>query len=182
MNKKILKSFLIGSLLIAGLILVVSGCGKKEVSTDPLNLYNKVQLGMLKEDAEKALEVEPATKGKGFNYVDENTGYGVTVDYDENSVVVFKSLYVPDDSYLDGLSRGTVTAEQVNSLSEGMSYDEVQTALGGVEGIEVNCAKNKKDEANPYSVMAWVNPDHSVAYITFLGIKGTVKTFEFRQP
>jgi hypothetical protein len=49
-----------------------------------------------------------------------------------------------------------------------------------VDGIEINSAYNKKDAANSYSVMAWINPDRSVAYLTFLGYKGSLKVFEFR--
>jgi hypothetical protein len=95
-------------------------------------------------------------------------------------VVVFKQLYVPDDTYLDGLVNANVTADQINSLKEGMPYEEIKTILGGIDGIEINSAYNKKDPANTYSVMAWINPDRSVAYLTFLGYKGTLKVFEFR--
>lgn len=197
MKKKILMCIWIGAIFFMGMVLVISGCSKKEVSTDPLNFYNMVLVGMPKEEAEKILAVEGSAKGKGFNYVDENTGYGVTLSYDTVAtateeataetdaeeaaeVVVFKQLYVPDNTYLDGLVNANVTAEQVNSLTEGMAYEEVKAILGGVDGTEINCAYNKKDVANPYTVMAWFNPDRSVAYITFLGYQGTVKVFEFR--
>ncbi|MDD3305478.1 MAG: hypothetical protein PHO29_00060 [Acetobacterium sp.] len=197
MKEKILMRIWIGAIFFMGMVLVISGCSKKEVSTDPLNFYNMVLVGMPKEEAEKILAVEGSAKGKGFNYVDENTGYGVTLSYDTVAtaaeeataetdaeeaaeVVVFKQLYVPDNTYLDGLVNANVTAEQVNSLTEGMPYEEVKTILGGVDGTEINSAYNKKDAANPYTVMAWFNPDRSVAYITFLGYQGTVKVFEFR--
>ena len=94
---------------------------------------------------------------------------------------MFKQLYVPDNTYLDALAQANVTADQVNALKEGMSYEEVKTILGGVDGVEINSAYNKKDPANSYSVMAWINPDRSVAYLTFLGYKGSLKVFEFRQ-
>lgn len=202
MKKKIPKPLLIGGVafigvaLVIGVVLMIFVVGKKEVSTDPLNLYNMVWVGMTKEQAEKSLEVEGSAKGKGFNYVDENTGYGVTLSYDiittatgesaetaseeAPEVVVFKQLYVPDNTYLDGLVNANVTADQIKLLKEGMSYEEVKTILGGVDGIEINSAYNKKDAANSYSVMAWFNPDHSVAYLTFLGYKGSLKVFEFR--
>lgn len=202
MKKKIPKPLLIGGVALIGVALVIGAVlmifvvGKKEVSTDPLNLYNMVWVGMTKEQAEKALEVEGSEKGKGFNYIDENTGYGVTLSYDiittatgestetaseeAPEVVVFKQLYVPDNTYLDGLVNANVTADQVKSLTEGMSYEDVKTLLGGVDGIEINSAYNKKDATNSYSVMAWFNPDHSVAYLTFLGYKGSLKVFEFR--
>ncbi|MDO9490993.1 hypothetical protein [Acetobacterium sp.] len=188
---------LIGIAVLIGIVLIIFGGAKKEVSTDPLNLYNKVVVGMTKEESEKILEVEGSAKGKGFNYLDENTGYGVTLSYDTVAtaaaegtadtgaeepaeVVVFKQLYVPDDTYLDGLVNANVTADQINSLKEGMPYEEIKTILGGIDGIEINSAYNKKDPANTYSVMAWINPDRSVAYLTFLGYKGTLKVFEFR--
>lgn len=188
---------LIGIAVLIGIVLILFGGAKKEVNTDPLNLYNKVVVGMTKEESEKILEVEGSAKGKGFNYLDENTGYGVTLSYDTVAtaaaegtaetdpeepaeVVVFKQLYVPDDTYLDGLVNANVTAEQINSLKEGMPYEEIKTILGGVDGVEINSAYNKKDPANTYSVMAWINPDRSVAYLTFLGYKGTLKVFEFR--
>ncbi|WP_373482744.1 hypothetical protein [Acetobacterium sp.] len=204
MKKKISKPILIGGIavligivVLVAIVLVMFGGGKKEVSTDPLNLYNKVLVGMPKEEAEKILKVEGTAKGKGFNYLDENTGYGVTVSYDTVAmdiaattdetdaeeapeVAVFKQLYVPDNTYLDALVNANVTADQVNSLKEGMPYDEVKTLFGGVDGIEINSAYNKKDAANSYSVMAWINPDRSVAYLTFLGYKGSLKVFEFR--
>ncbi|MEO1815415.1 MAG: hypothetical protein ABGU93_07500 [Acetobacterium sp.] len=200
MKKKISKPLLIGGIallvviaLVVGVVLMLFGGGKKEVSSDPLNLYNKVLVGMPKEEAEKILKVEGSVKGKGFNYIDENTGYGVTVSYDTvvavttetdaeeaPEVAVFKQLYVPDDTYLDALVNANVTADQVKSLKEGMSYEEVKTLFGGVDGIEINSAYNKKDAANSYSVMAWINPDRSVAYLTFLGYKGSLKVFEFR--
>lgn len=205
MKKKISKPLLIGGIallvvivLVIGVVLMLFGGGKKEVSTDPLNLYNKVLVGMPKEEAEKILKVEGSAKGKGFNYVDEKTGYGVTVSYDivataateetaetdaeePSEVAVFKQLYVPDNTYLDALAQANVTADQVNALKKGMSYEEVKTILGGVDGVEINSAYNKKDPANSYSVMAWINPDRSVAYLTFLGYKGSLKVFEFRQ-
>lgn len=188
---------LIGIAVLIGIALIIFGGAKKEVNTDPLNLYNKVVVGMTKEESEKILKVEGSAKGKGFNYVDENTGYGVTLSYDTVAtaaaegtaetdaeepaeVVVFKQLYVPDDTYLDGLVNANVTADQINSLKEGMPYEEIKTILGGVDGVEINSAYNKKDPANTYSVMAWINPDRSVAYLTFLGYKGTLKVFEFR--
>ncbi|PKM60056.1 MAG: hypothetical protein CVU99_10155 [Firmicutes bacterium HGW-Firmicutes-4] len=201
MKKKISKPLLIGGIaalvviaVVIGVVLMLFGGGKKEVSTDPLNLYNKVMVGMPKEEAEKILKVEGTAKGKGFNYIDENTGYGVTVSYDTvvtattdaedaeeaAEVAVFKQLYVPDNTYLDALVNANVTADQVKSLTEGMPYEEVKTIFGGVDGIEINSAYNKKDAANSYSVMAWVNPDRSVAYLTFLGYKGSLKVFEFR--
>lgn len=204
MRKKISKPILIGGValliviaVVIGIVLIMFGGDKKEVSTDPLNLYNKVLVGMTKEEAEKILEVEGSAKGKGFNYVDEKTGYGVTVSYDivatdastvttetdaeePAEVVVFKQLFVPDNTYLDALVNANVTAEQVNSLKEGMAYEEIKTLFGGVDGIEINSAYNKKDTANTYSVMAWVNPDRSVAYLTFQGYKGSLKVFEFR--
>lgn len=188
---------LIGIAVLIGIVLIIFGGAKKEVNTDPLNLYNKVVVGMTKEESEKILKVEGSAKGKGFNYLDENTGYGVTLSYDTVAtaaaegtaetdaeepaeVVVFKQLYVPDDTYLDGLVNANVTADQINSLKEGMPYEEIKTILGGVDGVEINSAYNKKDPANTYSVMAWINPDRSVAYLTFLGYKGTLKVFEFR--
>ena len=204
MKKKISKPLLISGIalliviaLVIGVVLMMFGGGKKEVSTDPLNLYNKVLVGMPKEEAEKILKVEGSAKGKGFNYVDEKTGYGVTVSYDTVAtadaeataekdaeeapeVAVFKQLYVPDDTYLDALVNANVTADQVKSLKEGMTYEEVKTIFGGVDGTEINSAYNKKDAANSYSVMAWINPDRSVAYLTFLGYKGSLKVFEFR--
>jgi len=204
MKKKISKPLLIGGIalliviaLVIGIVLMMFGGGKKEVSTDPLNLYSKVLVGMPKEEAEKILKVEGTAKGKGFNYIDENTGYGVTVSYDTVAtdaaeattetdseeapeVAVFKQLYVPDDTYLDALVNANVTADQVKSLKEGMPYEEVKTILGGVDGVEINSAYNKKDATNSYSVMAWINPDRSVAYLTFLGYKGSLKVFEFR--
>ncbi|WP_303867695.1 hypothetical protein [Acetobacterium wieringae] len=199
-NKKIPKPLLFGGIaliilaVVAVVVFVIFGGAKKEISTDPLNLYNQVLVGMTKDEAEKTLAVEGSAKGKGFNYIDENTGYGVTVSYDtvattgaETSdseeapeIVVFKQLYVPDDTYLDGLVNANVTADQVNSLKEGMAYEEVKTIMGGVDGTEINSAYNKKDPANSYSVMAWFNPDHSVAYLTFQGYKGSLKVFEFR--
>lgn len=204
MKKKISKPILIGGIalligiaVLIGVVLMVFGGGKKEVSTDPLNLYNKVLVGMTKEEAEKILEVEGTAKGKGFNYIDEKTGYGVTVSYDTVAtdaaaataetdaeepaeVAVFKQLYVPDNTYLDALAQANVTADQVNALKEAMTYEEVKTLFGGVDGIEINSAYNKKDPANSYSVMAWINPDRSVAYLTFHGYKGSLKVFEFR--
>jgi len=201
MKKKISKPILIGGIavligiaVLAVIVLMMFGGGKEEVSKDPLNLYNKILVGMPREEAEKALKVEGSAKGKGFNYVDENTGYGVTVSYNTMvteaadgseetegaEVVVFKSLFVPDNTYLDGLVNANVTADQVNTLKEGMTYEEVKTILGGVDGTEINSAYNKKDAENSYTVMAWFNPDRSVAYVTFLGYRGTVMVFEFR--
>ena len=59
MKKKISKPLLIGGIallvvivLVIGVVLMLFGGGKKEVSTDPLNLYNKVLVGMPKEEAE----------------------------------------------------------------------------------------------------------------------------------
>lgn len=177
-------------ILVTGMVLLIfgfllTGCtqqpAEKKASSDPTAFYNAVQLGEVKADVDKALGVQPESKDSGYNYIDAGTGCGVTISYDDNKKVTSKALYMPDDTYLDKLPHATVTQDQANSITKGMTYEEVKSLLGGVDGVQVTCAVNPADEANPVNVVAWINDDRTVVYVTFIGEKGTAVRGQFYQ-
>ncbi|MBC3796633.1 hypothetical protein [Acetobacterium tundrae] len=160
------------------LVIMCSGCGNSRTVKNAYNFYNKVQLGQSKDDVDKSLKVTPKEKNSGFIYLDKDTGYGVTVYYDSDNLVKTKAMYNADNTKIFKLSDATVTEDQVASISEGMTYDEVKTILGS-EGKETITTVNPEDANNPISMMIWFNDDGTGIYITFNGYEGTVRDVKY---
>jgi outer membrane protein assembly factor BamE (lipoprotein component of BamABCDE complex) len=185
MEKKNLKNMLLMGMALLISVFLLAGCSQptveKKSSDDVTTFYNAVQLGETKADVEKALGVQPESKDSGYNYIDSGTGCGVTINYDDSKKVTSKAMYMPNDTYLDKLPHATVTQDQASSITQGMTYEQVKSLLGGVDGVQVTCAVNPADAANPVNVVAWINDDRTVVYVTFIGEKGTAVRGQFYQ-
>lgn len=164
-----------------GMVFVLSGCGgsaTKESNSDPYNFYNQVQLGQPKSEVDAALSVKPETKEGTFVYKDNKTDFGVVVNYDASDLVSMKTLYHADEKQIMALSHAKVTEDQLGSITEGMSYEEVKTILGS-DGLEIIRLANPVDPNTPTSMMIWFNDDQTGFYIAFAGEKGTVQSVKF---
>ena len=164
-------------------VCLLTGCGQssstnsKTANHDPANFYNQVQLNQTKDAVGSALGVTPESDDSYYNYIDQNTGFGVRITYNDSNQVTGKWFYALD-SDLPQLRNATVTAEQAAAITEGMTYDEVTSMLGG-EGMEFACVQNPSDNANPITMHVWINDDGTVLYVTFIGAKGTVASSKF---
>lgn len=174
--------FLFTLILILGLAVILSGCNgggtKNEAVNKPDYFYNQIELGMAKSQVESALGVTSEEIDDTYVYTDQQTGFGVQISYDASDLVISKILYHEDDSKVMGLSDANVSEDQLNSITEGMSYDEVKGILGS-EGTEMIQMTNPVDPNNPIVMMIWFNDDQTGFYVTFAGIKGTVKSVKF---
>jgi len=174
--------WLLAILFFLGLVVLVSGCSntttEKSVNNDPLNFYNKIQLSELKSDVDAALGVVPEEKDGTFTYTDKSTGFGIIVSYDSGKSVIMKTVYNADESKIMALGNATVTEDQLASITQGMTYEEVKGILGG-EGIEIISMANPMDKNKPVNVMIWFNDDETGFYITFVGDKGTVQSVKY---
>ncbi|WKY48812.1 hypothetical protein Q5O24_05705 [Eubacteriaceae bacterium ES3] len=177
------KSFLDGTifLLLMLSLLLLSGCNQStggSILSDPFNFYNMVELGESKEQVESSLGVTGVLSDGTYQYVDEETGFGVMVVYDSGDTVEMKTLYNADETKIMELSDASVTEDQGSSITEGMSYDKVVELLG-TEGVEIIQMVNPSDIDKPIHMMIWFNDDNSGLYVTFLGEKGLVLSVNF---
>ncbi|WP_373483207.1 hypothetical protein [Acetobacterium sp.] len=174
--------FLFSMILILGLAVLLSGCNgagtKNKAVNKPDYFYSQVELGMEKSQVESTLGVKPEEENDTYIYRDEQTGFGVQISYDASDLVTSKILYHEDDREIMGLSDASVSEDQLASITEGMSYDEVKGILGS-EGTEMIQMSNPIDPNNPIVMMTWFNNDQTGFYVTFAGIKGTVVTVKF---
>lgn len=179
-KRKIL--FLFSMILILGLAVMLSGCNgsgtKNEAVNKPDYFYSQIELGMAKDQVETTLGVTPEEIDDTYVYTDEQTGFGVQISYDASDLVISKILYHENDSEVMGLSDASVTEDQLPSITEGMTYDEVKQILG-TEGTEMIQMSNPVDPNNPIVMMIWFNDDQTGFYVTFLGHQGTVKSVKF---
>jgi len=171
--------FLFSMILILGFAVMLSGCnGAGTKNNKPDYFYSQIELGMEKSQVESTLGVKPEEKDDTDVFIDEQTGFGVQISYDASDMVTSKILYHEDDSQVMGLSDASVSEDQLTSITEGMTYDEVKQILGS-EGTEMIQMTNPVDPNMPIVMMIWFNDDQTGFYVTFAGIKGTVKTVKF---
>lgn len=201
MVKRKLYGILLGGVVILGMVFGMSGCTPSEpkstdkstkqedtqtaesdtAKTDKIfKFYNAVKLEQTRDEVAKNLGVTPEIKSDGSEYFkDETTGYGVAVGYDENGKVITKALIPPEKgAELVAMNPTPVTAEQVASITPGMTYAEV-TKIMGSDGVEVVYGINSVDKTSQISGVAWFNPDLSTAIVYLNGPKGTVIDSEF---
>lgn len=184
------KLFLVMGIGMA-LLLVLSGCGN---STDSSNttgqsavsketvfeFYDKVQLDQTKEQVDTELGVIPTESTQledSFVYVNEKTGFGVSVLFNENGLVMSKTLLYPDFEDIAFLTQKAVTLEQADSIPEGASDEEVKTILGGA-GIEISATQIAFEDNKVSYIRLWVNQDGSRLQVVFL-TDGTVGNVGF---
>jgi hypothetical protein len=149
--------------------------GQSSVTKETIfDFYNKVQMDQTKAQVDATLAVEgteSAMLKNSFTYSDPETGYGVSVLYGDKNTVTSKTLFYSDRKELAFLCVKKVTQDQADKITEGMTYDEVKTALGG-DGIEISTTQIPFDGNKLSSIFIWVNPDGSIIQIVF-GTDGT---------
>jgi hypothetical protein len=187
-----------GLMLVWGLIiamtLVTTGCtaGRSE-STDSdseqqkvydnvvYKLYNKIEINEKKADIEKTLGATGNTSPEGsYVYVDQDTGYAVNVFFNAKNLVTLK-LLVPTTGAreLIELSKASVTREDAEKITPGMTRSNVRKALNGV-GVEM-LRMVIPDGANKEAyALAWININGSILVVTFDADTDTVLAAEFR--
>ncbi|WKY45788.1 hypothetical protein Q5O14_06730 [Eubacteriaceae bacterium ES2] len=158
--------------------LTLTACSQQSALSDPFDFYNRVELGETKDQVEADLGVTGVLSDGTYQYVDEATGFGVMVVYDSGNTVNMKTIYNADETEIMALSDAVVTEEQGNSITEGMSYDDVVSLLG-TEGIEIIQMVNPSDMDKPIHMMIWFNQDNTGLYVTFLGEKGLVLSVNY---
>jgi len=181
MQRNKTSRLLLTALLFMGLVLVLSGCGQSKTETvtqetsgvDPFNFYSKVELDQTKDEVASGLGVTAEETNGIFNYVDSETGYGVTVSYGDDNLVALKSLYMPVDNDFASYSNASVTEDQAASITEGMSYDEAKKILGD-GGLEIVCGANPEEKDKPIYAIAWINDDATSVNLTLVGFEGIV--------
>lgn len=182
--------------LCIALMVLVLGCANSEnqkvemdlaqseqdvINNDPIySFYNQVELNDTKEDVDKVLAVQAELDGDGlYNYLDPASAYGVFVGYDIDNRVKTKGIYMPEGPQkLIALSGARVREEELQSIHQGMSYDEVVSVLGP-GAVEIIATKNANDQDNHYYALGWINEDESLLLVYFLGFKGRVERAEF---
>lgn len=147
------------------------------------NFYNKVQINQTKSDVGKSLGVEPTVDTDGsYIYLDPATGYAVNVFYSAGDIVTTKVLLAPTGGgdWMK-LSNAAVTEDQVQSIQDGMTYNEVNEMLPG-EGLEMAAMIYPGTKDKIAYLLVWINSDFSVINVTFDGDTGKVISAEYRLP
>ena len=186
---KKLVNFVLGTTIVV-MLLAVSGCaapapapggngvtpttapsnnqqsGSKESVFD---FYNKVSI----EDAKAQVDKELGVKGtestqlkNSFTYTDQNTGFGVSVWFNEKDIATSKTLIYPSNESIAFLTTAPVTQAQSDQIKKGMTYDAVKTLLGG-EGTEMNATQISFNNNKISYIRSWVNTDGSKIQIVF---------------
>ncbi|HEY5555524.1 hypothetical protein [Acetobacterium sp.] len=177
-----MKRFISLALMVTmvSLLVLISGCSGNTGSTDQTNqtklsketvfdFYNKVQLDQTKDQVDAELGVVPTESSQlknSFTYTDENTGFGVSVLFNENNQAASKTLFYPVREELAFLTSKPVTQEQADKITDGLTYDQVKSLLGG-EGIEVSTTQIPFDNNKLSSIRIWVNSDGSMIQTVF---------------
>ncbi|KNZ40815.1 hypothetical protein [Acetobacterium bakii] len=135
--------------------------------------YDKVQLGQTKAEVDTALGVtakEPMTDV--FQYTDTN-GNGVMIglssvfSQDGTSKIVFNKSVEGLEAYLITLPDDKrITDEQAQSISEGMTYEEIKAKLGG-NGYELSSTQSI--EGKPQIDRVWMKNGVSMLTVKFSG-------------
>lgn len=166
------------------LVLVLAGCGGSSSSTGSggsagqsgvsketvFEFYDKVQLDQTKAQVDAELAVTPTESTQMENifvYVNEETGFGVSVLFNENGLATSKTLFYPTAEDLAFLTAKAVTQEQADKIADGSSYEDVKTALGG-DGIETSATQIPFDDNKVSYIRLWVNQDGSMIQAVFL--------------
>lgn len=172
-------------LLVLGVVMilvsVLVGCGgntnsgsttgQSNVSRDTVyEFYDKVQLDQNKEQVDAELGVLPTESAQmknSFAYVNDNTGFGVSVLFDENGLATSKTLFYPMTEDLAFLTTKPVTEAQAESIPDGATYDEVKKILGG-DGTETSATQIPFEDNKVSYIRVWVNQDGTMLQAVFL--------------
>lgn len=141
-------------------------------NSDVLEAYKKVELGMTKDQVDTALGLEAkadtsqfAIKGS-YNYEDFDTGYGVSIIYNDKNLVFAKTAIYGSNSEIASLCKKAVKEEQVDKITKDMAYKEVISILGG-EGVECSITGKETDVSVIGLIRRWANKDGSGIQVVF---------------
>lgn len=178
-----IKKLMVFTLLVSILVLA-AGCGENNDSaknasqtgkttaastSSVFEFYNKVELNKTKDEIDRTLAVTPSVDSHSDNiyeYYDPKTNYGVSVMYDKNNLALSKTVLYGSHSDIAPLCKKSVTQDQANKISTGMTYAQVKEMLGG-DGVEVNQTKLSADESKPSLMRRWANKDGSCIQVSF---------------
>lgn len=148
---------------------------QQPASTCPaFKYYNEITIGMTKDEAEKALGLEPKEAKSdidpegAFNYYDAH-GYGVYVIYNKDMKMYSKTVQYKDVANdLAPLTKAPVTEDQCDKITDGMQRTDVEKLLGG-EGVECSATAVKQDTVTDIGpILRWGNRDGSFIQVVFL--------------
>ncbi|WKY48024.1 hypothetical protein Q5O24_01470 [Eubacteriaceae bacterium ES3] len=169
-----------GFLVRIGLVLVllITGCSgsgsiSSGVENELYNYYYQVDLGASKDQVDDLFESGTDSDFGYSTYLDPDTGYGVSVFYDDANQVNAKMLYIEEDAIWDIYQSAEVEEAQADQITVGMTYQEVVDLLGS-DGLEV---METVDLENPDQVVKgyyWLNQDQSAITVSFSQNEGTV--------
>ena len=135
-------------------------------------MYNKVKLGMTKDQVDAVMTVKPTAETtqyaykNTFNYEDMDSGYGVTVLYNDKNQAFSRTAIYGSHAVLAPFCAKPVTEEQADKIKKDMAYQDVIKVLGG-EGIECSNTGNEKDCVSIGVIRRWANSDGSCMQIVF---------------
>jgi len=169
------------ALIIVLVFSLACGCSSSHVKEDTVfDFYNKVQMEQKKEDVDTALGVngkESTMLDNCYDYINQDTGYGVSILYGDENQVTSKTLLYNSDEELASLCNKKVTQKQADSITEKMTYEEIKDLLGG-DGIQINSTQIPFDDNKASFIYIWVNKDGSKLQVVF-GTDGTNSTIFF---
>lgn len=199
MNKQGKIRILLIWVLLIGIVLAGTGCSSagaessqskdaasnsqpQDVFDNPVfDLYKQIKINDKKADIEKKLGATGNTSAEGsYVYLDQDTGYAVNVFFDSKDLVTLK-LLVPTTGAgeLIELSNASVTKEQGDKISAGMTRSNVKKALTGT-GVEMLRMVKPSSAGKEAYALAWINTDGSILVVTFDADTDTVLAAEFR--
>ncbi|WKY48219.1 hypothetical protein Q5O24_02485 [Eubacteriaceae bacterium ES3] len=146
------------------------------------SFYNQIGLLMSKEAVNARLGMEPIMEADGaFHYTDISTGYSVVVYFNVNDQVVLKALIPPigGGDWIK-LCKARVTEDQVEGITEGMSYQEVKDYLGGEGLLRIEMIQSGSADHEVYGLV-WMNQDSSYILVSFDGVTGKVIGSKYQQ-
>lgn len=145
------------------------------------DLYNQIEINDKKANVENVLGATGNTAAEGsYVYVDPDTGYAVNVFYNEKDLVTLKVLIPTTGAReLIELSNASVTKEQADKITKGMTLGQVKKALTG-DGVEMLRMVNPSKADKQAYALAWINTDGSILVVTFDADTDTVLSAEFK--
>lgn len=132
-------------------------------------LYDIVQMNQLKTDLNTLLKVEGKENSdvkNSFTYLNQTTGFGVYVTYNDKDLSTSKTLIYSKSQDLAFLFSKQITKAQADSLEKGMAYSAVKAVLGE-EGIERCLTLNPTKDNKVSRMFYWVNKDGSLIQAIF---------------
>lgn len=194
-----------GVILLAGVMLTISGCttaptkttdsastsAESKITTtinpavaaaaqQALKFYQSVTLDQPRDQLETMLAVTGEVQADGrVAYRDPASGYGVLITYDDADAVFAKRLLpTAKAAELAAFNPLPVTDKQAYRMAAGMPFYEVQDVMGS-DGIEISLSKPELGDPKQITGLGWFNPDGSYAVVYLNLPQGLVVGSEF---